>query len=431
MVINGQMRSPRLRRSQGLKKWNTHGILNIMKSICRLENPVMAYPWGSLTAIPDLLGTDPDPSQPKAEMWMGAHPKAPSTVICPDRRISLSALIQQHPADVLGVGVAAGEPQLPFLFKVLAAAQPLSIQAHPNKAQAAAGFRREEAAGIALDAARRNYRDANHKPECLCALTRFWALCGFRPYTEILALWRRVFSPLTDARLAGLQSSGVVGIDSFFKWLMTLSTESQQQLIHTALTGAHRRQAGDAVCRWMLTLGRAYPRDIGILAPLFLNLIVLEPGQALFLAPGQLHAYLEGVGVELMANSDNVLRGGLTGKHVDLDELIRVLSFDEKRVCVLSPEFIDSCEGFYDTPAEEFRLSVIHVGDRRTYRARRSRSVEILICTRGDAVIQSGERTASLRLSKGASVMVPAAAPAYTIQGHATFYKASVPTIGG
>jgi mannose-6-phosphate isomerase len=312
----------------------------------RLDNPIQRYAWGSPTAIPSLLGKAPDGS-PQAELWLGAHPSAPSKV----GGVSLEALIAQAPGRLLGeASIAHFGPRLPFLLKVLAAAQPLSLQAHPSLAQARAGFADENARGVPLSAAHRNYKDPNHKPEILCALTTFHALCGFRRLDDTARLFDAL--GLDTARLRG-------GLRGYFEWVMTLPAEERVALVKQVERACATAPAGwEHECGWALRLCRAYPGDVGVVGALLLNLVTLEPGQAIYLPAGNLHAYLEGVGVELMANSDNVLRGGLTPKHVDVPELLRVLDFTNGPVTVLAPQ---GAVAVYSTPAPDFELSRLTV----------------------------------------------------------------------
>jgi len=322
--------------------------------------------------------------------------------------------------------------KLPFLFKVLAAAQPLSLQAHPSFTQARQGFERENAQGIPLDAPQRNYRDANHKPECICALTPFWALHGFRKIPEILALGSRLDLAVFEDLLKVLRNRpDAKGLRSFFQALMTLSPAKRilltDQAVKTALTFASE----DPVYRWMGELGKAYPGDIGIFGPILLNLILLQPGQALYLPAAELHAYLEGTGIELMANSDNVLRGGLTPKHVDIAELLRVLNFEERTAHVLTPRTTAGGEHVYECPAREFVLSTITVVSKTTYFSPTVRGIEILLCTAGAGKITDQGTGEEVALPKGRAVLVPAAVKGYVLEGEAVVFKAAVPINNG
>ena len=397
--------------------------------IALLKNPVQEYAWGSRTFLPEFLG-EPSPSEkPKAELWMGAHPKAPSQVFRGEAWIPLPQLIQQDPGAILGQGIAEKFfDQLPFLFKILTAAKPLSIQAHPDREKALEGYDRENSMGIPVDAPHRNYRDQNHKPELICALTSFWALKGFRSSGEIHQLVNPLGSPLLQ------EVSGVLlkypdkeGLRHFFSSLMTLEPGQQGDVITQAVNGAQKQAHKDMAFEWMLKLHSLFPHDVGILAPLFLNLVHLEPGQAMALSDGELHAYLEGAAIELMANSDNVLRGGLTAKHIDVPELLRVLTFSETQVEIMEPTWETRVEGVYPTAVEEFVLSVIKTRTGSPFTSKRNRAVEILICTEGTAEITDLGMNDVFSLDRGASIMVPASLGQYKIQGEATVYKATVP----
>jgi mannose-6-phosphate isomerase len=401
----------------------------LMNKIGLLENDVQNYVWGSRAAIADLLGRPSPSSEPEAELWMGAHPKAPSRVQIDGVWTPLPDVIARDPAGVLGKRVAGRfGGKLPFLFKVLAAAEPLSIQAHPDLAQARQGFARENERGVRLEAPDRNYRDDNHKPEIICALTPFWGLNGFRSVGDILDTFD-IVGPAELApeikRLAAHPSEQ--GLREFFTAIMTMDVARKRRAVAEAVARAATGASGDPVCEWMQRLQGRYPGDIGVLSPMLLNLVELEPGQAMFLHARRLHAYLDGTGVELMANSDNVLRGGLTPKHVDVPELLRVLRFDETAIDVLTPEPRAPGERVYRTDVDEFRLSVIEVDERTSYASAEERSVEIAMCTKGSARIAAVESGETVTVSRGMSFLVPASVRRYRIEGTATLYRASVP----
>ena len=203
--------------------------------------------------------------------------------------------------------------------------------------------------------------------------------------------------------------------------------DRQKRIIAEALRQVRGFEPGDPVFKWLMKLAEDYPADIGVLSPILLNLICLEPGQAIFLDAGELHAYLEGLGIELMANSDNVLRGGLTPKHVDAPELLRVLKFEDRDVSLLKPEKSNANELVYPSPATEFVLSVITLSSKATYQSLKDRSVEILICTRGKVTIIDRSDLTEIQLRQGASAIVPACVERYSIKGEGTCYKAAVP----
>jgi len=397
-----------------------------MIHIALLRNAIQKYAWGSKTAIPQLLCKDPD-GDPQAELWMGAHPGAPSSVNVDGEWVPLPELIKKAPESLLGSRAAETySNQLPFLFKVLAAEQPLSIQAHPDARQAKKGFSDETAAGIPLAAATRNYKDVNHKPECICALTPFWALNGFRNVRDIHSYLDKLCPHELEKELSILSGRPEPSaLKPFFKGLMTKSRDAVSLIAGEAYRQAKQQEDDDPVYAWVIRLHDAYPDDIGVLAPALLNLILLKPGEALYLSAGRLHAYLEGVGMELMANSDNVLRGGLTPKHVDVPELLNVLKFEETIPEVLKP--VQEAPGIrrYITPAEEFVLSAITVNGSMRIDKSGDSGVEILLCLQGKATADDG--VGKLTLSKGMSMIVPASVKWYSLAGDAMFYRASVP----
>ena len=394
-----------------------------------LKNGIQNYPWGSRTAIAELLGAPNEDNRPQAELWMGAHPLAPSQMICEDGLVGLDAAIDAAPEEILGGRVAAAfSNKLPFLFKVLAAAEPLSIQAHPNAQQAREGFERENRAGIPLSAFHRNYRDDNAKPEMICALTPLWALRGFRRIESIPPLLERLAGRSLREELAALRKKpDREGLKRFFHALMSMPEEKKRGALAEAAEIASRSANRDPVCHWVVKLSQRYPGDIGTLCPALLNLVRLEPDEALYLPAGELHAYLEGVGVEIMANSDNVVRGGLTTRHIDVEELLRILTFESRDVEILAPRPSENGEKVWPAPAPEFRLSIVEVGPAVWYESARLRSVEILLCVGGEARITEGESGQPTPLRKGVSMVVPAVLHSYRIEGEARIFKASVP----
>jgi len=360
---------------------------------------------------------------------MGAHPKAPSLVKCDDNWISLLELIEKNPDHILGKKVSEKfDNRLPYLFKVLAAAKPLSIQAHPSVDQAKQGFERENRQGIPLDAYNRNYKDDNHKPECICAQTLFWALNGFRKISEIVGLMEKICPQGLKKELDTLRrQQSPMELKKFFQSLMTMNGQRQTQIISRAVSNAKKFTDDDPAYKWMIDLHKEYPEDIGVFSPILLNLICLEPGQAMFLPAGELHAYLDGVGIELMANSDNVLRGGLTPKYIDIPELLNVLNFEARKVNILGTEQINECEWVYESHAEEFILSIIDVKEGIIYNSTTDRSIEILLCSDGKATIADIGENDKVVIDRGKSIIIPAVVKKYSIQGNAAFYKAAVP----
>jgi mannose-6-phosphate isomerase len=344
--------------------------------------------------------------------------------------VPLDAAIARSPEQILGRRVAgAFDRQLPYLFKVLAAASPLSIQAHPDRQQAEAGFRKENQAGIPLDAPNRNYRDANAKPECICALTPFWGLLGFRGVPEISAFLERLCPRSLEAEIRMLREAlPSAAIRRFYHRLMTCPAERRKTVLSEGLGNAAALLDEDPVFRWIVRLHRVYRDDISVLSPAFLNLFCLSPEQALFLPAGELHAYLDGVGIELMANSDNVLRGGLTPKHIDVGALLEILNAAPRPLDILNPRMVSEYEGLYPTGAREFRLSRLFLGNIPGSVSLDNSGVEILLCVDGERlcvdVDGTGQRTG---LSRGTAVLIPAGVDRYTLHGRGKVFRASIP----
>jgi len=401
--------------------------------IALLENPIREYDWGSRRAIAELLGRPSPSAAPQAELWMGAHPSAPSAAVLAGVRRSLLAWIEEQPREWLGARVqAAFEGRLPFLLKLLAAERPLSIQAHPDAAQAREGFARENAAGIPLDAAERCYRDASHKPELLCALTPFWALRGFRAPREILVLAERLAVPELAAAAACLRMpSESDALRAWLRGLFALAPDARARLVRAVARAAAEREDADAGFAWIARLQALHGDDVGVLAPLFLHAVRLEPGEAIFLPARELHSYLEGVGIELMASSDNVLRGGLTSKPIAVGELLRILRFEPARPSPLRAQRDAAGWERYATPALEFELARAALRGEAPLASAPERGIEILLCTQGEVELAPVDGSEGLRLAQGQSCVVPACAPDYRAAGRGTLYRAAVPRAGG
>jgi mannose-6-phosphate isomerase len=328
--------------------------------ILELDNTIRDYAWGSPTAIPKLLGIEPT-GRPAAELWIGAHPDSPSRAVAHADQPGLDALIAADPAGILGAGtVARFGARLPFLLKLLAAERALSIQVHPNRAQAEAGYAAEETAGVDRNGPERNYRDPNHKPEMAYAITEFDAFCGFRPVHRTAELIDALGVPELSAYRDLLVSRG--GLRAVFTTLLTLGGAARDRLIDRVLASCRRlaEAGGDwaPTARASLLAAEDFPGDIGSVLALLLNYVRLAPGEAIFLGAGNVHAYLRGVCVELLANSDNVLRCGLTPKHIDVPELVRIADFAP----VAEPRHRPSCEAAdrvdFRPPVPDFELSV-------------------------------------------------------------------------
>lgn len=385
-----------------------------------LDNPIRRYAWGSRTAIAELQGRPVPSPHPEAELWLGAHPGDPSYLVDDEgRRRSLLDEVSGDPATLLGAESAKRfSGRLPFLFKVLAADEPLSLQAHPSAAQAVAGFAREEAAGIPLDASGRSYKDDSHKPELICALTEFHALAGFREPADTVRLLRALEVDELDGYVELLaRQPDADGLRALLSTWITLPQQILDRLVPAVQEGCVRLLRNDdspeaaefgAEVRTALELSERYPGDAGVLASLLLNRVTMGPGEALYQGSGMLHAYLSGVGVELMANSDNVLRGGLTPKHVDVPELLRVLDF-QPGPAPIAVSTTDGALTCYESPVEEFKLwrldwTSLSDGDVVPLPTDGPR---IVLCTRGRVRVTAGMGR-SLTIGRGESLWLDA-----------------------
>ncbi|MEV6265352.1 mannose-6-phosphate isomerase, class I [Streptomyces sp. NPDC051784] len=390
----------------------------------RLSNTVRPYAWGSTTAIPELLGTPPT-GEPQAEMWMGAHPGAPSRLTrspegdaAGQGEQSLTDVIAADPERELGPeAVRAFGPRLPFLLKLLAAGAPLSLQVHPDLSQAKQGYADEEARGIPMDAPHRTYKDANHKPELICALTPFDGLCGFRRPTEaaelIAALGVDSLKPYVDLLQARPEDEALREV------LTAILTADPDEMTHTVAEAAEAAERLGGAHAPYAEIARHYPGDAGVIAAMLLNYVQLQPGEAMFLGAGVPHAYLAGLGVEIMANSDNVLRCGLTPKHIDVPELLRIVRFEATEPGILRPEAAPSGEELYETPVDEFRLSRFVLPAGAAPLDLTMPTPQILLCTAGTP--KAGE----IALAPGESVFVPAD-ETVEVAGTGTLFRATV-----
>ncbi|MEU9375525.1 mannose-6-phosphate isomerase, class I [Streptomyces sp. NPDC048255] len=381
----------------------------------RLTNTIRPYAWGSTTAIPTLLGTEPT-GEPQAEMWMGAHPGAPSRLDRGSGETTLTEVIAADPEGELGAAaVARFGPGLPFLLKILAAGAPLSLQVHPDLEQAKAGYADEERRGVPVDAGHRNYKDPNHKPEMICALTPFDGLCGFRAPHEAADLLEGLgvdsLKPYADLLRAHPEDAALREV------LTAVLTADREQMAATVAEAAAAAERLGGPYKAYATLVHDYPGDPGVIAAMLLNHVQLQPGEAMFLGAGVPHAYIEGLGVELLANSDNVLRAGLTPKHVDVPELLKIVKFESGDPKVLRPE--GDAEEVYETPIDEFRLSRFLLAPGGASRTLPAGAPQILLCTAGS--VKAGE----LALAPGESVFVPAG-ETVELSGTGTVFRATV-----
>ncbi|MEU9093721.1 mannose-6-phosphate isomerase, class I [Streptomyces sp. NPDC048428] len=396
----------------------------------RLSNTVRPYAWGSTTLIPALLGVAPT-GEPQAEMWMGAHPGAPSRITRTGAAAevpntpsatpveqTLTDVIAADPAGELGqAAVEKFGPRLPFLLKLLAAGVPLSLQVHPDLAQAQQGYADEERRSVPIDVPHRVYKDANHKPELICALTPFDGLCGFRRPAEAAeameALGVDSLKPYADLLRAHPEEAALREV------LTAILTADPAQMAETVTAVAAAAERIGGIYAPYARVAHHFPGDAGVVAALLLNYVQLQPGEALFLDAGVPHAYFGGLGVEIMANSDNVLRCGLTPKHIDVPELLRIVRFEATEPGILRPEASPSGEELYETPVDEFRLSRFDLSPGAAPVDLTATTPQILLCTAG------APKAGELGLGPGESVFVPAGEKA-EVSGTGTLFRATV-----
>ncbi|MEB4675375.1 mannose-6-phosphate isomerase [Enterobacteriaceae bacterium G50] len=379
----------------------------------KLINSVQNYAWGSKSALTELYGIANPDNLPMAELWMGAHPKSSSKITDSQGTVrSLRDVIDADKAALLGREVADRFGELPFLFKVLCAAQPLSIQVHPNKRASEIGFAKENAAGIAMDAAERNYKDPNHKPELVFALTPFLAMNAFREFSEIVSL----LQPVAGAHKAiahFLEQPNGERLSALFASLLNMQGEEKERAL-AILRSALSSQQGEP-WQTIRVISEFYPDDSGLFSPLLLNVVKLKPGEAMFLFAETPHAYLQGTALEVMANSDNVLRAGLTPKYIDIPELVANVKFEAKPAAELLTQPVkNGSELDFPIPVEDFAFSLHDLSAQPTAIAQQSAA--ILFCLEGEAVLSKGEE--SLTLKPGESAFISAAESPVQVSGN-------------
>ena len=409
-----------------------------------LESHLQHYAWGSETEIPALLRTAPD-GTPWAEAWFGAHPMAPSRIAGGDR---LDALIAADPVRMLGADVGrAFQGRLPYLLKIIAAERPLSLQVHPTRAHAEESFAAENAAGLALDSPRRTYRDANHKPEMLIALTPFTALCGFRTPRRAAVILEGLGTALTDRLHSLLVANPTAhGMRAAFRTLVSASMRPSPEAVHEVVDACRARAEANAspsprIDRFVALLAAHHPGDPGVVAALLLNPVTLQPGEAMYVPPGALHAYLHGTGLEVMATSDNVLRAGLTPKKVDADEVLQCVSVTAAPPLRVAPERQNPTSVAYYAPVDDFELAITQLPPKYGTSvgasgagANGARAVDHPIPGTGPRIVLAleGEMTLTTAsgthaLPAGKAVFIPAADGPLTARGAGRFAQASVP----
>ncbi len=394
-------------------------------NILPIKGAIQHYDWGGFDFIPQLLDIKNTTRQPFAELWMGAHPSAPAITTLNGKTIPLDQLVQAAPVEILGQKVASAfQNRLPYLFKVLDVQKMLSIQAHPTKKQAEEGFRRENEEGIPLDAPNRNYKDNNHKPEVMVALTDFWLLHGFKPLSDIEHTLQAVpeFASLLEITAKG----SIYDLYRFTMEMPQSTADAMLQPLHKRLT--NEQPAKDSPDFWAKRAFTDHPPrdghyDRGIFSIYMFHLLHLKPGEGIFQGAGVPHAYLEGVNMELMANSDNVFRGGLTNKHVDVHELLKSLVFEAVTPHIIQGDAISSTEVVYRTPAPDFELSKIEVGHEKSHECVGVEAPHMLIVLEGEITVNTDSH-----FRRGEIFFVPAGL-AYFIRSEtkAILFKATVP----
>jgi mannose-6-phosphate isomerase len=408
--------------------------------IIRLKGRVQHYDWGGYDYIAELIREKNSDHKPYAELWMGAHPQYPSLADVSGFEVHLDALIAANPLLILGSKVAAMfDGKLPFLFKILDVRKMLSIQVHPSLDQARQGFERENQQGIRPDATERNYKDPFHKPELHIALTDFWMLHGFRPWSEILDILRSVpaFQPLstwiTATPAAGKNSSE--SLRKLYAHIMEMPQRNVDAMLSVLLDKLEPLDKAGQLIKssphyWARRAREQHPLadghlDRGIFSIYLMNLINIPAGRGTFQPAQKPHAYLEGVTVELMANSDNVLRGGLTPKHVDVAELLKTLSFESGAPKLIKGHKGNALERFYHTDFDGFQLSRIDLVANDEFKPRMHHGPEIVIMLEGESWAHS--RGLSLAMERGQIIFIPANIP-YLLRTsrHAVLFRATV-----
>ena len=394
-----------------------------------------SYPWGSKTALPEFLGESSD-GNPFAELWFGAHPIGPARVMIGDREDTLDHLIEGKPRRFLGdATLRRFGATLPYLLKIIAPDQPLSLQVHPSLELAKESYAAEDCAGIPLEHPARNYHDRNHKPEMVYALTDFEALSGFRTPKRAAVILEGLGTPLTD-RLHKLlvDNPTATGMRAAFRALFAPAAEDTTEMVKDVAEACSKRllegtSPSPRIDAIVGDLHSHYPGDTGVLAALLLNPVSLKPGEAMFVPAGAVHCYLSGLGVEIMANSDNVLRAGLTQKRVDTDEMMRCVSCVAAPPMRVAPEKVTAATEVFYAPVDDFELSVTKLADiQGSFQPREvipGSGARILVLLEGQMLIQTDQ--GRRMLNPGQAVIVTAEEGTVQVGGHGRLVQASVP----
>lgn len=379
-----------------------------------LKNSLQDYEWGTTDVLPWLLGIENTLQRPQAEIGVGAHPKLPSQVILPDGNIPLDRLIDGQPNAILGArSIQRFGPRLPFLLKILSARKALSIQVHPDLTQAKTGFAHEDALGIPLNSHERNYQDANHKPELIYALTPFKGLIGFKPIPNMVHLLTLLGEKQLLFWAKRLQKEGEAALSAFYGWLLQLSQKEVKQLL--SAIGPSLQFNHEPAFTEIQRLTQEHNGDNGILAPLVLNLVSLIPGEAIFIPARTPHAYLRGTGIEVMACSDNVLRAGLTQKHIAPDALLATVIF-RSMVPEIMRQSTNKIEQRFPVPVEDFDFSILRLHSGSSFPLGFLPETELLYCLKGNITLTNAQGEPWM-LTPAMSVLLPAASQCWQLTG--------------
>ncbi|MEC6909386.1 mannose-6-phosphate isomerase, class I [Photobacterium piscicola] len=387
----------------------------------KMDNVIQDYAWGSVTSIEQLFAIPNLDQKPQAEMWMGAHANGCSVITVNGEAVRLADFIATDPDAIIGAETQAKFAELPYLFKVLAAEKALSVQVHPSKHQAEIGYAKEEKIGIARNAANRNYKDPNHKPELVFALTPYQAMNGFRELAEIVELFTTInLDVISDLVNTFAANQTDAGLRDFFEAMLSLDGERKEAAVNGLLAFCHEHK-DQPLFALLIDLSEQYPGDIGLFVPLMLNVLTLQPGEAMFLSACTPHAYIKGTGLEIMANSDNVLRAGLTPKFMDVPELVANTEFKSMAAneLLLAPTMVAGGLD-YQIPVPDFKFSVYkQVNDI----ALQNTSAEILFAIDAPLTV-THQNSEAVTLAKGQSVFIPAYAKAYSAHCDGMFARA-------
>jgi mannose-6-phosphate isomerase len=381
-------------------------------AICKLKGVIRSYDWGGTEFLSNLLSLPNPEKKPMAEYWLGAHDSDSSIVVSNDREILLNRFIDSDKERILGATVSKRFGRLPFLLKILDVNDMLSIQVHPSKHTAEVEFARENKEKIPLGAANRNYKDDNHKPELMVALSDFWLLHGFKTVEKI----RSTLLSIPELKSL-LDIFNATGYDQLYKTVMEMPQQAVNEMLYPLLKRVIVLYQKNELKKnhpdfWAARAALEFNKqpitpqsniDRGIFSIYFFNLLNLNPGEGIFQDAGLPHAYLEGQNVEIMANSDNVLRGGLTAKHIDVKELMKNIKFEETIPDILHPQLIKDHEQQYKTAAPDFKLSRFQLNKADTT-SFQSATAEIVIVINGNMLLSS--ETGVLELRKGESAFI-------------------------